>query len=125
MNEDYIYEIVFLSIKKNYKKYLLVFFVGFLLTFFTTFLVDKKYTTTISLIPNSTDKSGSALNLLVQDFGLNMGDSSIFPISDLVLSNSILNEIYNSSFQLYNSEQKITLSELWRMNQKSFFDLLL
>tara|TARA_Y100000590_G_C15748301_1_gene1023089 strand:+ start:1673 stop:2659 length:987 start_codon:yes stop_codon:yes gene_type:complete len=121
MNDDRLYNLFFLKLKEHYKSLLKKFIIVFSVVIICSFFIDKRYTSTISVMPNLSDNNISSLGLLAQDFGINSSGASNFPIAEIAGSNSILDKIYLSSFDLDNNKGKATLATILRTNKQNIF----
>ena len=99
MNEERIYSFLTRLISKDYKLLLRTFILFFTLFIFVSFLIPKRYQSTLKVLPNQNENNISSLNFLAQDFGLSGSSSSNFPLSEIALSNSVLDKIYYSNFE--------------------------
>ena len=124
MLETKLYHLFLNKVKEEYKNLFFLFFVIFFLTACLSFFLDKRYTSTISVIPNSADNNVSSIGLLVQDFGMSSSGGN-FPIAELATSNSILDIIYNNIFDLSENKGKTTLADLLGTNKTSFLTKIL
>lgn len=124
MLETKLYHLFLNKVKEEYKNLLSLFFIIFFLTACLSFFLDKRYTSTISVIPNSADNNVSSIGLLVQDFGMSSSGGN-FPIAELSTSNSILDIIYSNTFDLSENKGKTTLADLLGTNKTSFLSKIL
>lgn len=124
MLETKLYHLFLNKVKEDYKNLLFLFFIIFFLTACLSFFLDKRYTSTISVMPNSADNNVSSIGLLVQDFGMSSSGGN-FPIAELATSNSILDIIYNNTFDLSENKGKTTLADLLSTNKTSFLRKIL
>jgi len=106
MVDKKIYSILLKMIFDERKKLIKYFIVSFFIFALISFLIPKRYQSTLKVFPNQNENNISSLGQLAQGFGLAGGNSSSFPISDIASSNLILDQIYYSSFET--SEGEIT-----------------
>lgn len=123
MVNEKLYDIIFLKIKNQFNILIKIFFISLLTTFLLSFLATKRYTATLSVMPNISENSISSLNMLAQDFGID--NTSNFPIANIANSNSILDQIYVKSFKQSHSESLITLPEILKTDSSNILENLL
>ena len=125
MSETKLYDLFFLKIREQYKSLFRVFVLVFCIVILFSFLIEKRYTSTISVMPNLSDNNMSSLGLLAQDFGIGGSAGSNFPIAEIATSNSILDKIYLASFDLDNNKGKTTLSDILGTNKTSIISRII
>ena len=124
MLETRLYDLLFLNLRGQFKVLTKVFFVAFFIIIILTFFVEKRYTSTLSVMPNQSESSMSSLGMLVQDFAIDAGSGN-FPISEIANSNSILDKIYNRSFDSNTNQGKISLADLLDTNKTTLINRIM
>ena len=87
---------------------------------FFSFFIPARYQATLKVFPNQNENNISSLNFLAQDFGLSGSQSSNFPLSEIALSNSILDKIYYGSYKKSSGE----VTNINNLLNKSFFSFI-
>lgn len=99
--------IIFINAASHNKRYILINFLAiFFIVACLSFLIPKRYTSTLSIFPNQNENAQSSLSMLAQGFGLSGGGNFSYPISNISSSNIILNNIYDSTFTTVDGKQK-------------------
>jgi capsule polysaccharide export protein KpsE/RkpR len=124
MLETRLYDLLFLNLRRQFKVLTKVFFVAFFIIVILTSFVEKRYTSTLSVMPNQSESSMSSLGMLVQDFAIDAGSGN-FPISEIANSNSILDKIYNRSFDSNTNQGKISLADLLDTNKTTLINRIM
>jgi len=122
MLETKLYNLLFNKIREQYRALFKIFFIIFFFAIATSFLLEKRYTSIISIIPNTAENNTSSLGLLVQDFGISGGGVANFPIAEIASSNSILDIIYQKSFDLSEDIGTKNLADLLGTNRVNFLN---
>lgn len=117
MNEERIYSFLTRLISKDFKLLIRAFLLFFILFVFISFLIPKRYQSTLKVLPNQNENNISSLNFLAQDFGLSGSSPSNFPLSEIALSNSVLDKIYYSNFETSSG----SITNLENILNQSFF----
>jgi uncharacterized protein involved in exopolysaccharide biosynthesis len=121
MVDEKIYIILFRMLRREMKTLILAFFVSFFIFALISYLVPKRYNSTLKFFPNQNENNISSLNAFAQDFGLGGSGSSNFPLSDIASSNLILDKIYYSSFEKINGEAT-SISIILNKKRTPFFN---
>jgi uncharacterized protein involved in exopolysaccharide biosynthesis len=121
MVDEKIYIILFRILRREMKTLILAFFVSFFIFALISYLVPKRYNSTLKFFPNQNENNISSLNAFAQDFGLGGSGSTNFPLSEIASSNIILDKIYYSSFEKINGEAT-SISSILNKKRTPFFN---
>lgn len=124
MLETRLYDLLFINLRLKCKVLVKIFCGAFFIIAILTFFLDQRYTSTLSIMPNQSESSMSSLGMLVQDFAIDGGGGN-FPISEIASSNSILDKIYNTSFDSNVNQGKINLADLLGTNKTTFISKIM
>jgi len=119
MENNKIYSILFSLFKKEPKTIAKFFLFCLILFVLISFLIPKRYNSTLKFFPNQSDNSISSINAFAQDFGFATSGGSSFPLSEIASSNIILDKIYYSTFENINGE-KTNISKILNRNNIFF-----
>lgn len=120
MVEEKIYSFLNRIILREYKLLLIILICSFISFLFFSFFIPARYQATLKVFPNQNENNISSLNFLAQDFGLSGSQSSNFPLSEIALSNSILDKIYYGSYKKSSGE----VTNINNLLNKSFFSFI-
>jgi uncharacterized protein involved in exopolysaccharide biosynthesis len=121
MDEQKMYSILYKIIKPELKNLILNFSISFFVFISISFLIPKRFDSTLKVFPNQNESNISSLNAFAQDFGLGTSAGSNFPLAEIASSNLILDKIYYSSFE--NADGEVTnLSTLLKGKKIPFFN---
>lgn len=99
MDSVKIYKFIFELLKQDRKKLIISFTLYFIIIAGITFLIPERYKSTLKIFPNQSETNTSSFNMLAQDFGLSGSGSSNFPLSEIAISNLVLNKIFLNKYQ--------------------------